>query len=134
MVCTTTKNIFIQQTQGSTEYSPIPQANCYNYKQQATYTPVKTVPIKVNIHYAHIKAKCCTPKCQMLKPTKLGTFQDHILQLDPWEHELLTNVVLLHDPFTITPFFYSQTSALQAAMDNSIANEHRDIRMDNLHH
>ena len=46
----------------------------------------------------------------------------NILQLD--QHELLTNMVLLHDPFTITSIFNSQTSALQAAMDSSITNEH----------
>ena len=103
------------------EYSPSPQANFYTYKK-VPHTPEKTVPIEVTIHNTHITAKCYTPKCRIPKPTKPGTFQDHILPLDPWEHELLTNVILLHDPFSITSIFHSQTSALQAAMDSSIAN------------
>ena len=117
MEYTVTKYIYIQQMQGSTEYSATSQANFYYYKQQVSHTSVQIVPIKIIIHNAHIIAKHYTPKCQMPKPIKPGTFQDHILQLDSWEQELLTNVVLLYDPFTITSIFNSQTSALQMATD-----------------
>ena len=50
-----------------------------------------------------------TPPCMLPKPGRPGTFQEHVLQLDPWEYSLLNNVVLTQDPFTITSIFMLQS-------------------------
>ena len=122
MVCTKMKNTYIRHSHGMAQYYPTHHNSQYKHQQQVFKTPAMLVPIDVTINAKSIQACSYTPTCTLPKPGRPGTFQEHVLQLDPWEYSLLNNVTLTQDPFTITSIFMSQVSPLQAAMDGSITN------------
>ena len=75
------------------------------------------VPIEVTLNAESIKACSNTPTFMLPNHSTPGTFQEHVLQLDPWEYSLLPNVTLTQDPFAMTLIFMSQASPLQATTD-----------------
>ena len=134
MVCTVMKNIYIRHSHRIVQYYPTHCNSQYKHKQQVFKTPTMLVPIIITINTESIKAHNYTHMCMLPKPSRPGTFQEHVLQLDPWEYSLLTNVTLTQDPFTITLIFMAQASPLQAAMDGSIINGNGTFGFGNFHH
>ena len=88
--------------------------------QQVFKTHTTLVPIDVTINAESIKSCSNTPTCMLPNQHSPGAFQVHVLQLDPWEYSILTNVTLTQDPFTMTLIFMSQASPLQATTDGPL--------------
>ena len=104
------------------QYYPTHCDSQYSHKQQVLTTSTTLVPIDVTINAESTKTRHSILACTLPHPGISGMFQEHVLQFNPWEYSLLTNVVLTEDPFTISSIFMSQASPLQAAMDGSVAN------------
>ena len=79
-------------------------------------------PVNVTTNPESIQVCCYTLAYTLPKPGRPGTVHEHVLQLDPWEHSLLHNVVLTQPSFTITSIFKSQASPLEEATDGSVTN------------
>ena len=122
IVCTKTQNIYIWHSHRFAQYYPTHHKHQYKHQQQVLTTPAMVVTINITTNMKSIQAQSYTLVCTVPKPGRPGTFQEHVLQLNPWEHSLFNNVILTKYPFTITLIFMSQASPLQAAMDGSVAN------------
>ena len=122
------KNIYTRHSHGIMQYYPTHCNSQYKHKQWVFKAPATLVPIDITMNTESIKAHSYTPTCTLPIPSRPGTFQEHVLQVDPWECSLLTNVSLTHVPFTITLISMSQASPLQAATDGSVANGNGTFR------